>query len=153
MGGRIALNSPLPKIVISAHPGLQTPEEKAARSAREEYWIHKLKTQPLSQFFKEWYAQPLFTSLKAHPNFPQILERRLKQDPQMLIDQLENHRLTDTPIKNAIFIYGQLDSAYADFYRKLNIPAHEIPRAGHACHLENPIDTAKQIKILIDRFI
>ena len=44
MGGRIASASPLPKIVISGHPGLQTVEEKNARILREEYWIQKLKT-------------------------------------------------------------------------------------------------------------
>ena len=69
-----------------------------------------------------------------------------------LIKQLEVHRLEELPIRNAIFLHGDLDQTYSDLYKKLKIPSHAVSHAGHACHLENPVDTARQIKILIDSF-
>ncbi len=154
MGGRIALNSPRPKIIISGHPGLQTPEEREARAAQERAWIDKLHKATISEFFDTWYQQPIFTSLKAHPTFPAILQRRLKQNAQVLIDQIEKHSLAlPSPApRNTVFLHGALDATYRELYLKLRIPSHEIPQAGHACHLENPLATARQIKILIDSF-
>ncbi len=155
MGGRIALRSPLPKIIISGHPGLQTEEEKRARSLSEQLWIQKLKTLSIPQFFKEWYDQSLFESLRNHPRFSSILERRLKKTPELLISQIKNHSLTQQPSlhRNTIFIHGEYDTAYRDLYLRAKIHSHEILKAGHACHVENPEGTARQIKILIDSFI
>jgi 2-succinyl-6-hydroxy-2,4-cyclohexadiene-1-carboxylate synthase len=154
MGGRIALHSPRPKIVISGHPGLQTLEEKNARILREHYWIQKLKTVSVSEFFDEWYAQPLFESLRNHPKFPSILKRRIQKSPQTLIQQIERHSLVHQPSQysNTIFIHGEYDTTYRDLYEKFKIPSHEIPKAGHACHVENPEGVASQIKILITNF-
>ena len=153
MGGRIALGSNLPKIVISGHPGLQTEEQKEAQVEKENYWIEKLKSVPLKEFLQEWYAQPLFTSLRTNPLFPKLLERRLKQDPLKLIDQIQRHSLAQQPFmpQNAYFIHGAYDQAYKELYKKLNIPSYEIPKAGHACHIENPAEVARQIKILINK--
>lgn len=155
MGGRIALKSPLPKIIISGHPGLQTDEEKEARTQSEALWINKLKTLSINQFFKEWYEQPLFQSLRNHPRFSSILERRLKKSPELLIKQIMEHSLTKQPTlrRNTIFIHGEYDTVYKDLYQKAKIFSHEVPKAGHACHVENPEGTAHQIKILIDSFI
>ncbi len=172
MGGRIALGSSLPKVILSAHPGFlpvfqksalerspEASEEKAARALRQQQWIQKLKTVSLSQFFEEWYAQPLFISLRAHPNFPSILKRRLQQDRQTLIHQLEKHPLGNGSLDLfssscfiPFFIHGALDETYSNLYQRSHISSYEIPRAGHACHLENPLDTALQIKALINCF-
>lgn len=153
MGGRIALSSSLPKIVISSHPGLQTEEQKVAQVEKENYWVEKLKSVPLKEFLHEWYSQPIFTSFRTNPLFPQILERRLKQDPLKLIDQIQAHSLAQQPFmtQNAYFIHGAYDMAYKDLYKKLDIPSYEIPKAGHACHIENPSEVARQIKFLVDK--
>ena len=155
MGGRIALSSPLPKIIISGHPGLQTEQEYKARIQREQCWIEKLRKVSIGQFFKEWYEQPLFESLRTHPSFSSVLKRRLRQTPELLIAQIESHSLTKQTslYRNTIFVHGQLDAAYKELYGKAKILSHEIPQAGHACHIENPEGTARQIKILTDCFI
>ena len=154
MGGRVTLPSSLPKIVISGHPGLRTEEEKIARKASEQLWIQKLKTVSITQFFDEWYAQPLFDSLKKHPSFPLILERRIKKSPELLIQQIESHSLRNQPtlFKNTIFLHGEYDTVYKDLYKQHKIPSLEIPKSGHACHVENSVDTAYQIKNLIGIF-
>lgn len=153
MGGRIALQAEMPKLLISAHPGLKTEEEKSVRKAQEELWIEKLKTLSLQQFFDHWYAQPLFSSLKRHPNFPRILERRLKNDPVVLIEQLKSHSLAcqKSLPRNAIFLHGEYDDTYKKLYA--GIASHEIPHAGHACHLENPQATAEKIKLILSSIL
>jgi 2-succinyl-6-hydroxy-2,4-cyclohexadiene-1-carboxylate synthase len=152
MGGRIALGSTLPKINISGHPGLLTEEEKKARVAGEQLWLQKLKTLPIRQFFEEWYAQPLLESLHHHPKFPKIFERRLRNNLATLMTQFEMHSLVhqSSSLQNTQFMHGEYDQKYKELYEKRGIYSHEVPKSGHACHLENPACTARQIKILID---
>ncbi len=69
MGGRIALRSSNPKILLSTHPGLQTPEEKAQRIKHDRKWIQMFEQGSLEEFLKTWYAQPLFDSLRAIQSF------------------------------------------------------------------------------------
>ena len=140
MGGRIALRCSQPKIVLSTHPGLQTPEEKAARSLHDQQWAHKLRHEPLEIFLKAWYDQPLFESLRKHPDFPKIFSRRLKHDSQKLALMLEQESLAhqEFSLPKAIFLHGQFDTKFAQLYQSLKIPSLEISDAGHAAHLENP---------------
>ncbi len=149
MGGRIAFSSTLPKIIISAHPGLQTDAEKKSRCEQERAWIAKLQNIPLAEFLDEWYRQPIFESLRRHPIFPKLMERRLKQDSQLLIHQMETHSLATQEFQNpakACFFHGQLDTTYHDLYQRLKIPSYEIRGVGHAPHLENPELTAATIR-------
>ncbi len=152
MGGRIALRSSQPKILLSTHPGLQTPEEKAERWRQDELWIKRLQQEPLESFLKAWYAQPLFDSLRSHPAFPEVLSRRLKQDPEVLAQMLSQESLAHQEFKHleAIFLHGEFDQKYAQLYK--NLPSLEIPGAGHAAHLENPqgcADVIRQSLVLI----
>lgn len=149
MGGRIALRSSLPKIVISAHPGLQTTQEKLQRQEQDERWIKKLLKEPLDKFLEEWYAQPLFDSLRTHPDFTRILQKRQKQNPQELARILAEESLANQEFSvpsNAVFMHGELDPKYARLYQSLEIPSVQIPSAGHAAHLENPEGCAEAIR-------
>lgn len=148
MGGRIALKASYPKILLSTHPGLKTPEEKAERWHQDQLWIQKLHQAPLEGFLKAWYAQPLFDSLRTHPAFPKVLSRRLKQDPVVIAQMLTQESLAHQEFKlhEAIFMHGQFDQKYAQLYKHLNIPSLEISDAGHAAHLENPQGCAEAIR-------
>jgi 2-succinyl-6-hydroxy-2,4-cyclohexadiene-1-carboxylate synthase len=148
MGGRIALRSSNPKIVLSTHPGLQTPEKKAQRLEHDREWIRMLEQGSLEDFLKTWYAQPLFDSLRNHPEFPKIFSRRLKQDPQVLAKMLSQESLAHQEFTHseAIFLHGQLDKKFVQLYQDLKIPSLEIPNAGHAAHLENPKGCAEAIR-------
>lgn len=82
MGGRLALYLALhfperfPGAVIeSASPGLQTSAEQQARLQQDTALAERLEAD-FPQFLAEWYAQPLFASLKQHPGFAKVLEQR-----------------------------------------------------------------------------
>lgn len=150
MGGRIALRYPHSKIVISAHPGLKTSEEKAARLNYDSRWLELLTRLPLQTFLEQWYAQPLFDSLRSHPRFNEIILRRKNQDPQKLIQMLQNESLArQTFCSEGVFLHGQYDTKFIQLYDALGIESFEIPHAGHACHLENPQGTAHQITSIL----
>jgi 2-succinyl-6-hydroxy-2,4-cyclohexadiene-1-carboxylate synthase len=153
MGGRIALRSSQPKILLSTHPGLKTSEEKAERLRQDQLWIKKLQQEPLDSFLKAWYAQPLFDSLRTHPAFPEVLSRRLKQDPEVLARMLSQESLArqEFILPKAVFLHGQFDQKYAQLYKNLNISSLEISNAGHAAHLENPHECARAIREGIQR--
>lgn len=152
MGGRIAMKSPLPKILISAHLGLQREEERAARFKHDQSWIEMVKRKSVPEFLKAWYDQPLFDSLRRHPSFPHILQRRLQQDPLQWIQQMETHSLAFQPFhrpSQTMFLYGSLDQKYKGLYEKYRVPAKEIKGAGHACHLEDPEQVAQAIEEIL----
>jgi len=143
MGGRIALGMRNPAIAISAHPGLTFSDQ----NPNMETWIDKLQTASFSEFLEAWYAQPLFETLRAHPQFPQIIRRRLSVDPQTALRQLQNHPLQ--PFSRAVpFLYGEYDLKYRNLYA--NFPSTCIKRSGHACHLENPKECAQAIRHLLE---
>lgn len=48
--------------IISAHPGLTDPAERAARLRQDARWIDLLETQGIAAFVSAWEAQPLFAS-------------------------------------------------------------------------------------------
>ncbi|HEY5259589.1 MAG TPA: hypothetical protein VIJ46_03000, partial [Rhabdochlamydiaceae bacterium] len=110
MGGRIALQSSQPKILLSTHPGLQTPEKKAQRLKHDGEWIRMLEQGSLENFLKAWYSQPLFDSLRNHPEFQNIFSRRLQQDPQVLAQMLSQESLAHQEFTHSegIFMHGQL---------------------------------------------
>jgi pimeloyl-ACP methyl ester carboxylesterase len=150
MGGRIALDFPNPKVIISAHLGLTDGHEK--RRKEENLWIQRLQTLPFADFLHAWYAQPLFDTLRTHPDFPKIFARRLKVGPEIALQQLLSHRLSDQlqfHPHNTLFLYGEKDLKYKDLYTHFN--AIPIERSGHACHLENPTACAKHIRDFVDR--
>lgn len=154
MGGRIALRSSQPKILLSTHPGLQTVEEKAQRWLQDQKWAQRLRQEPLESFLKSWYNQPLFDSLRQHPDFPKILARRAQQNPQELAKILEQESLAhqNFTLPKAVFLQGQFDEKFSRLYQRLGISPLEIPNAGHAAHLENPLGCAEAIRQCIDSF-
>jgi len=132
----MALRYPHPKIVLSAHPGLKTPAEKSARRLHDQKWLDLLYTVPLEEFIKAWYQQPLFKSLILDEA---LLKRRLNQSREVIAHMLTHESLAHQSFStDATFLYGKLDSKFAEIYKSHQISAIELKGVGHACHLENP---------------
>ena len=97
MGGRLALYLALQHpehfdwlVLESASPGLDSEDERAARRQHDARWIERLQMGSLPEFLREWYAQPIFASLREHPDFPHLLQRRLRHRAEGLIQSLRH---------------------------------------------------------------
>lgn len=153
MGGRIAFNYPHPKILISSHLGFTTKEEKDERRAWENRWLHRLKTEPFFKFLKAWYDQPLFSSLKALPQFPAIFNRRLQGTQKEALHQFQSNLLSDQPYQipsHVHFLCGTEDTKYVNLYKKLRLNPLLVQGSCHACHLEQPKECANLIRQIVD---
>ncbi|OLP19190.1 2-succinyl-6-hydroxy-2,4-cyclohexadiene-1-carboxylate synthase [Leptolyngbya sp. 'hensonii'] len=158
MGGRLALylalNFPeqFPTGVIeSASPGLQTAAEQQARLQQDLVLADWLEAD-FPQFLAEWYAQPLFASLKRHPSFPQVLEQRLQNHPSELAKSLRGMSLGRQPNlwpqlaahpHPLLLVVGEYDrkfvalnQAMADLAPMTQLAI--VPHSGHAVHVEQP---------------
>jgi 2-succinyl-6-hydroxy-2,4-cyclohexadiene-1-carboxylate synthase len=69
LGGRVALHLALevPERVsrltlIGANPGIEDPDERAARRAADEQLALRLEREPFEDFIESWRTQPLFTA-------------------------------------------------------------------------------------------
>jgi len=160
MGGRFALflltHFPLQfsRVVIeSASPGLKTADERKARCAEDDKLIEKLRAQPIDEFLRDWYDQPLFATIdKTNPRFEALLENRRSHDSTGLALALENMGSGVMPslwdrlprIKaQVLFIAGENDAKYSALAHEMaNLcPRGQvaiIPGAGHNTHYERP---------------
>ena len=66
MGGRLALHGLLQEahpwtaaVIISAHPGLESEAERAARRARDSEWASRALTDTWASFLDDWHNQPV----------------------------------------------------------------------------------------------
>lgn len=143
MGGRLALQYALryPEkigllLIASAHPGLNTIEAKQQRLKSDAAWAALLLQQPIDEFLKRWYDQPLFV------NFRPDLSLRRKQNRQALASALLHYSLGHQPIlqvPKAVHVVGEKDEKF----RILHPNAIIVPNASHMVHLENPLAFAQ----------
>lgn len=69
MGGRLALHALLEKnhpwqsaIIIAAHPGLESPQERINRRASDAVWASRALTGNWREFLTDWNAQPVLAA-------------------------------------------------------------------------------------------
>lgn len=67
MGARLALHALRAEptrwasaMLVSGHPGLVDPEEKAARIREDESWARRAESDPWPRFLADWEARPVF---------------------------------------------------------------------------------------------
>jgi len=159
MGGRIALqlqDTFSKMVLLSAHPGLLSEEERGAQEQRENTQIEELLSMPFEAFLEKWYAQPLFSTLSSSLR-QELLKKRKNQNPALLAQILKQLRLSSQPRTSTLscptlFIYGEEDLKYRDIYCTLppQIAVRSVPHAGHAVHLENPAACAQQITFWLE---
>jgi len=159
LGGRIGLYLALrfPEqftvvILESTSPGLKTESEREQRRAQDAQWIHRLQQKPLAEVLQQWYAQPLFDSLRRHPQFPELLAQRLQNDPQALAKSLEYLGTGQQPslwselprlTRPLYLITGTADQKFVQLHHQMAqasplIQTAVLPHCGHNSHWEQP---------------
>jgi 2-succinyl-6-hydroxy-2,4-cyclohexadiene-1-carboxylate synthase len=158
MGGRLALYLTLrfpqrfSKVVLeSASPGLKTQEERLKRIQNDLQLAQELETVDFSSFLLKWYNQPLFTSIKKHPEFERIMARRLQNNPSELAKSLRNMSSGRQPClweelkqntKPLLLLVGEYDEKFRNINTEMAsicklAKVEVISNCGHNIHLEN----------------
>ncbi|KAL3654341.1 hypothetical protein CASFOL_004022 [Castilleja foliolosa] len=180
MGARISLYTALKRsdkvesaVIISGSPGLVDNDDRAIRKAKDDFRASTLVSNGLEFFTEAWYAEEMWASLRSHPHFKQIVTRRLQQgDLQTLGKVLSELSIGRQPslwedLKHCEMtlqiIVGEKDDKFKkiarEMYKKIGVgngntnspPVAEIPNAGHAVHLENPLALITVLRQFIKR--
>jgi 2-succinyl-6-hydroxy-2,4-cyclohexadiene-1-carboxylate synthase len=168
MGGRLALylavnHSEMCGRVImeSSSPGLRTEQERTDRRAHDEKLAQALLTEGVDQFLRNWYAQPMFASLRASAQFEGVMLRRKQNDPSGPARSLRMMGTGSQPSLwkelNSVsvpllFLAGERDTKFATLAREMASVcpvgrAEVVEGLGHALHFEAPnryIDIVRQ---------
>ena len=159
MGARLALHALradpsrwISAILVSGHPGLIDPEEKAARVREDENWARRAESDPWPRFLADWEARPVFrTGIPPRQWKPRLagiwetdrveLESRRTNIATSLrawsLGRQDDFRafLSDCPVPVA-WVTGALDEKFTRLGRELAVACpgvhHTIvPGAGH----------------------
>ncbi|MFT4176307.1 MAG: alpha/beta fold hydrolase [Luteolibacter sp.] len=157
LGGRLALHALLENphpwsaaIIVSAHPGLESLEEQAARRAHDTEWASKALTAPWQEFQSAWNAQPVLrNSLQRDPQaVGQFLMRRREIARSFVDWSLGSQtplwsRLKEIDIP-VLWIAGERDEKFLALAEKAvsSLPNGHLsiaPGAGHRVPWEAPV--------------
>ena len=161
LGGRFALGilARYPKrfahaVIVSAHPGLKTAEERAQRREGDLRFVQLLRERGLTAFVDTWQALPLWASQGGLPEAVKVAQReqRLRHDAEGLAESLLQHGLGEMPdlrpqlrqVQTPVtLVAGERDPKFRALAEDLGgiIPGAYltmVPAAGHNLLLERP---------------
>ncbi|KAK9276554.1 hypothetical protein L1049_006088 [Liquidambar formosana] len=160
-------------VIISGSPGMKDIVARKIRRAKDDSRARSLVVHGLQLFLDSWYTGELWKSLRGHPHFNQIVASRLQHDDlQSLAKALsdlsigrqpplwEDLKLCKTPL---LLIVGEKDTKFkriaqemcyeichgtksGDEPRKEIYEIVEVPKCGHAVHLENPLPVISALR-------
>jgi 2-succinyl-6-hydroxy-2,4-cyclohexadiene-1-carboxylate synthase len=159
-GGRLALYLALEfpdrfdrVLLESTSPGLATEIDRQTRIIQDWQIIDRIETANFADFVRDWYRQSIFIRIENHPNFDNLVQRRIATNqPHNLIKSIEYAGLGMQPYlgdrlkvhtKPISLIVGVLDRKFVDINQKLN---HEclttilkvVPNCSHNIHFQQP---------------
>jgi len=164
MGGRVALQTLLNNdiwdgaIIISAHPGLSSEEEKNLRFIHDSKWANRFLTDPWDQLMHEWNNQAVFKGEKKtltryekdykRENLSSLMLRFSLGKQQNLCPLLKNI------IKPVLWLSGEYDKKFLEIGRKaasLNplITHRVVTNSGHRVPWEN----SERFASLVQEFV
>lgn len=168
MGGRTALAyacrfpERIEKLVLeSASPGLRSEAEQQERRKRDEELAERIVTGGIDRFVGRWENIPLFDSQKSLPEPVKqaVRQERLAQNPVGLANSLRGmgtgaqpsywDQLADLNMP-VLLVTGQLDTKFgaiaAEMTGLLPNAVHKTIEAGHAIHVEKPVEFATIVR-------
>jgi 2-succinyl-6-hydroxy-2,4-cyclohexadiene-1-carboxylate synthase len=172
MGGRLALYLALrwpdrftAAFLESTSPGLASTTEQLTRRHQDEILAQQIETD-FPAFLDRWYSAELFRSLKTHPSFPELLDRRRQNNPAELARSLRGIGLASQPslwpeLPHAKIplhlIVGTQDPKFCAINQKMldlcpTAQLHAIPNAGHNLHIEAPDRILKLLQTPVPPF-
>jgi 2-succinyl-6-hydroxy-2,4-cyclohexadiene-1-carboxylate synthase len=159
-GGRLALYLALEfphrfnRVMLeSTSPGLANGFDRAARISQDRCIIERLSTHNLPDFVRDWYRQSIFIGLDRHPNFNELIERRIAHGrPHNLAKSLQHAGLGMQPYLGQLLkshsqpirlLVGALDRKFVALNQILDreCPTTSlkiIPDCSHNIHFPNP---------------
>jgi len=152
-------------VIESASPGIEDELERLERYQQDVERALELSIQDFDHFLHRWYEQPLFASLRQHPQFQQLMEQRFQNnDPLQLAAVLKVLSVAQQPsywqwlgatTLPVLFLAGEKDPKYVAIAQRvaaLQNPAVRVeivPGAGHMIHFEAP----ERFVQLVERFL
>jgi 2-succinyl-6-hydroxy-2,4-cyclohexadiene-1-carboxylate synthase len=171
MGGRLALYLALHfpgyflKVVLeSASPGLKTVAEQNKRLQSDLRLAERLETEDFRSFLRQWYEQPIFASLREHPDFEKLLDRRSQNDPAALARSLRDlsvgcqpslwEKLSENQVP-LLLLTGELDAKFVNINTEMenlcrSATLEIADRCGHNIHFENANLFVEKIRNFLD---
>jgi 2-succinyl-6-hydroxy-2,4-cyclohexadiene-1-carboxylate synthase len=167
LGGRLGLYLTIhypkyfDKVVLeSASPGLKKDKQRQQRIKQDYQIAAELESTDFSFFLNKWYSNSLFESFQKHPDFNQVIQKRLTNHPTELAKSLknistglqpslwQNLKQNQIPI---LFVVGELDQKFVSLNTQMlkmcpNSQLKIVKNSGHNIHFENPVEYTKIIK-------
>jgi 2-succinyl-6-hydroxy-2,4-cyclohexadiene-1-carboxylate synthase len=159
-GGRLALYLALEfpdrfdRVMLeSTSAGLATEIDRQTRIIQDWQIIDRLETDNFTEFIRYWYRQPIFIGIDTHPNFGDLIQRRIETNqPNNLIKSLEYAGLGMQPYlgdrlkvntRPISLIVGELDRKFVSINQTIhhNSPLTDlkiIPNCSHNIHFQQP---------------
>lgn len=158
LGGRVALHvarrapERVDRLILeSAHPGLGSDTERAARRSHDAGWAGRIRTQ-WPDVLAHWYDQGVFESLAHTPLRDTLIREKTSRDPERAARQLEAWSLgrqadhwsfLEGRNRPTLFISGEMDPRYGAIGERLSVASgpirhHIVEGAGHVVHREQP---------------
>lgn len=165
LGARLGLHALLENpsnwaggIFVSAHPGFQKDEEKAARLKADHNWAQSFLTKPWPSLLKEWNAQAPFAGIDFPiPRDESCFSRKNLADQLRLFSRGKqedlSHAIQKIPFP-LLWICGELDAYFCEAAKKLNFlhPLSKIVIVEGAAH-RVPWEKPEKFKELTYSFI
>lgn len=140
-------------VLESAHPGLNDPAARQHRLAEDAARAETIRREGMAEFVSNWYAMPLFASLRAHPHIlAEIQATAARNHPEAMAQAIVGLSPgVQTPWWEALptltlptlWLAGELDARYVSTLTQAaalmpHAQAQVIPQAGHNIHAEQP---------------